>query len=179
MRKGNKVLLIVAVFLFSLIISSAVQADLSPYYSMYGMPMYTAGSMFGNANMYMTARAMGAYATTDYSSAWGLNNLAQMGQNLGITAGGMGLGALNLMNNWTQSYPMAPMYGYSSALNPWMGYSSYPLGYSSSNYSFPMQSYYPSNLYNQYNYNTVIDSPYYNSSGMDFSSWGTNEDEEE
>ncbi|GAH79650.1 unnamed protein product, partial [marine sediment metagenome] len=94
MCKGNKVLLIVAVFLFSLIISSAVQADLSPYYSMYGMPMYTAGNMFGNANMYMTARAMGAYATTDYSSAWGLNNLAMTGQSLGITPGGMGLSAL-------------------------------------------------------------------------------------
>ena len=178
MRKGNKVLLIAAAFLFSLIISSAVQADLSPYYSMYGMPMYTAGNMFGNANMYMTARAMGAYATTDYSSAWGLNNLA-MGQALGITPGGMGLSALNSYNNWTQSYPMAPMYGYNSALNPWMGYSNYPFGNSFSNYFSPMQSYYPSNLYNQYNYNTVIDSPYYNTSGTDFSYWPTNEDEED
>lgn len=184
MRKGNKISLVGVSCLCFLLISFLGQAS-SQYYSMYGMPMYTAGNMFGNVNMYMTARAMGAYATTDYSSAWGLNNLAQMGQSLGITAGGMGLGALNLMNNWTQSYPMAPMYGYSSALNPNYGYSSavgysnYPLGYGVSNYSFPMQSYYPSNLYNQYNYNTVIDSPYYNSSSMDFSYWRTNEDEEE
>jgi len=178
MRKGTNILLAVAVCLSFLLVSSLSQAS-SQYYYMGGLPMYTAGDMFGNANMYMTARAMGAYATTDYASAWGLNNLAMTGQGLGISAGGMGLSALNSYSNWTQSYPMAPMYGYSSALNPWMGYSNYPSGYSFSNYSLPMQSYYPANLYNQYNYNTVIDSPYYNSSGMDFSYWGTNEENEE
>ena len=177
MRKGINILLVGAICLSFLLISSLSQAT-SQYYSMYGMPMPTAGDMFGNANMYMTARAMGAYAFTDYASAWGLNNLAMMGQGLGITPGGMGLGTLNMYNNWTQSYPMAPMYGYSSALNPLMGYSNYPLGYSFSNYSFPMQSYYPGNLYNQYNYNTVIDSPYYNNSEMGFLYWDNLNEEE-
>lgn len=175
MRKGNKVVLAGVMCLSFLLISSLGQAS-SQYYSMYGMPMYTAGNMFGNANMYMTARAMGAYAFTDYASAAGLNNLAMTGQGLGITPG-MGLGALNLMNNWTQSYPMAPMLGYNSVLNPWMGYSNYPLG-SYSNYTFPMQSYYPGNMYNQYNYDTVIDSPYYNNNDMGFLYWW-DEDEEE
>ena len=95
MRKGINILLVGAICLSFLLISSLSQAT-SQYYSMYGMPMYTAGDMFGNANMYMTARAMGAYAFTDYASAWGLNRLAVQGQGLGITPGGMGLGTLNM-----------------------------------------------------------------------------------
>ena len=177
MRKGNKVVLAGVMCLSFLLISSVGRAS-SQYYSMYGMPMFTMGDMLGSANMYMIARGMGAYAFTDYASSWGLNNLAQMGQNLGITPGGMGLGALNLMNNWTQSYPMVPMFGYNSALNPWMGYSNYPLGYSYSNYTFPMQSYYPGNMYNQYSYDTVIDSPYYNNNEVGFSYWWVNDEEE-
>ena len=167
MCRGNKVLLIVAAFLFSLVISSAVRADLAPIYSMGGLPVYTLGNMLGNANMYMTARAQGAYAFSDYSHMWGLNNLA-MGAALGL-GGGMGLGAMNLYNNWMQSYPMAPMYGYSTALNdtPWMGYSNYPYGYGFSNYSLPMQSNFSPSLYN-YDYNYSFDYP-----------WLDNEDNED
>ena len=177
MRKGNKIVLAGVICLSFLFISSLRQAS-SQYYSMLGMPLYTAGDVYGNANMYMVARGMGAYAFTDYASAWGLNNLAQMGQNLGVTPGVMGLGGLNLMNNWLQSYPMAPMVGYNSGLNSWMGYSGYPYGYSFSNYTFPMQSYYPGNMYNQYNYDTVIDSPYYNNNQMGFLYWNNSNEEE-
>jgi len=151
----------------TLVISSGSQAFVT-YYGGYAPYSNLAGNPGTGAYANMMARGMGAYAFTDYASAWGLANLSQMGMATGLAGLGMGLGGLNALNTWSQTYPAAPMYGYGSSYvgNPWMNYSgsSYLGGYNPVNYSFPSQSY-PINSYNfpsstLYNYGTGLYSPY-------------------
>lgn len=181
MSQSSKKLL-KAIFLIvclTLVVSSGGQAfvyypQLPAMYSNFpGNPM---GSY---ANM--QARAMGAYAFTDYASAWGLANLGQMGMATGLAGLGMGLGGLSALNMWNQSYPGAPMYGYSSsyAANPWMNYSgssylganAWNLPFSGSSYPLNTYNFPSSSLYNDY---WTGYTPYNSWS----SPWNTDDDEE-
>ncbi|MEW5801584.1 MAG: hypothetical protein AB1847_05690 [bacterium] len=141
--------MILLCFMVSLPVSSGqasvIYWGLPPAYS------HGPGNFLIGALSNLTARGYGAYAFTDYASAWGLNNQALSGSFLGV-----GMGPANL-NTWGQMYSLSPMYGYNSYLfnNPWSNFSIFP-AYTSSYYTFPDYStltspYFPLSTYSPYN----------------------------
>jgi len=151
MCKQNKIALVLVAFCFTVSFSVSFSVCSLSHASViyWGLPAiysHGPGNNIAGALANMTARSYGAYAFTDYASAWGLNNPI-------TPAFGMGIGN---MNTWGQMYSLSPMNGYNSAVfnNPWVNFSVYPtynMGYPLPNYGLFTPSYLPLNAYSPFN----------------------------